>query len=125
MCSHFNFQETKKDETIPDAAANKKADSDSDDEEQEAQQKEKGGVSNKKKKVLLHSTIFNITPVLVHDDNDDFVLLFLFCLFLGILRLKDCIFQLQRRMKIAELKQICSRPDVVEVRVDGEGLFLL
>ncbi|KAM7525115.1 hypothetical protein LguiA_015017 [Lonicera macranthoides] len=74
----FNFREaagsevTKKDETIPDAAANKKADSDSDDEEQEAQQKEKGGVSNKKKK-------------------------------------------LQRRMKIAELKQICSRPDVVEV----------
>lgn len=25
------------------------------------------------------------------------------------------VFQLQRRMKIAELKQICSRPDVVEV----------
>ena len=27
------------------------------------------------------------------------------------------VFQLQRRMKIAELKQISSRPDVVEVRI--------
>ena len=29
------------------------------------------------------------------------------------------IFQLQRRMKIAELKQICLRPDVVEVEMDA------
>lgn len=28
-------------------------------------------------------------------------------------------FQLQRRMKIAELKQICSRPDVVEVLMNA------
>lgn len=39
-------------------------------------------------------------------------------LFHSIIVLKDlsCV-QLQRRMKIAELKQICSRPDVVEVRI--------
>ncbi|CAK9164586.1 unnamed protein product [Ilex paraguariensis] len=74
----FCFKETvgsedgdKKNETVPDAALKKNADSDSEEEEQDAQQKEKS-VSNKKKK-------------------------------------------LQRRMKIADLKQISSRPDVVEV----------
>ncbi|KAG6416563.1 hypothetical protein SASPL_123995 [Salvia splendens] len=74
----FNFLDNaiaeeldKIDETAPDTALKKKADSDSEEEEQDTQQKEKG-ISNKKKK-------------------------------------------LQRRMKIAELKQICTRPDVVEV----------
>ena len=40
-------------------------------------------------------------------------------LFYVFISLKNCfwfvLFQLQRRMKIAELKQICARPDVVEV----------
>lgn len=34
-----------------------------------------------------------------------------------------CLFQLQRRMKIAELKQISTRPDVVEVRMIGQCLI--
>ncbi|KAG6383717.1 hypothetical protein SASPL_156518 [Salvia splendens] len=60
----FNFldnaiagENDKIDETAPDTALKKKADSDSEDEEQDTQQKEKG-ISNKKKKVLLQETWF-------------------------------------------------------------------
>lgn len=34
------------------------------------------------------------------------------------------LLQLQRRMKIAELKQICSRPDVVEVCLESSCAFV-
>lgn len=112
---HFEFtkDENKKDETVQDAAGKKKVDSDSDEEEQDNLLKEKG-ISNKKKKVLFlfDCSMFFASSVL-HLVEYSFLKIMpsfpqITCFLLN-------FFQLQRRMKIAELKQICRRPDVVEV----------
>lgn len=95
------IQEDNKDESAQNAASNKKSDSDSEEEEQNNQLKDKG-VSNKKKKVLM--TV------------NDFSMIIYFVIYLFSVDF-SFIFQLQRRMKIAELKQISSRPDVVEVLI--------
>lgn len=95
-------EDDKKDVPAADAASKKKADSDSDEEEQDNQQKEKSGISNKKKKVITQYYCFCYCSLVV------------VLLLVGKTNL-NLLFQLQRRMKIAELKQICFRPDVVEV----------
>lgn len=106
----FSFKETDpiseedaKKEEASDAAKNKD-DSDSDEEEQEGQQKKDGAVSNKKRKVRKQFSLFFLFKF-SFGLLRDFLLISKFSYFL----------QLQRRMKIAELKQICSKPDVVEV----------
>lgn len=104
--AHIIIQENdKKEESDANAVLKKKDDSDSEEEEQDNQQKEKG-ISNKKKKVRFVISIqFSILAVIITST-------------LWIMtEVMFMVFQLHRRMKIAELKQISTRPDVVEVKM--------